>query len=125
MLLFIKESSLILRTLPHAHAGENILVDSTGRKLCIADLGASAQLASHSTSTGEFQKMVGTVVFMAPEVVRGEKGYGRKCDVWSIGCILIQMATAKLPWDCTDMSNFHLICKVRQQQAQYLLKPII
>jgi serine/threonine protein kinase len=59
--------------------------------------------------------MEGTVVFMAPEVVRGggQKGYGRKCDVWSIGCILIQMATAKLPWVCNEMSNFHLIYKVR------------
>ena len=26
-------------------------------------------------------------------------GYGRKCDIWSIGCVIIQMATAKLPWE--------------------------
>ena len=97
-----------------SHVGGNILVDSTGRKLRIADFGASARLASHTTDTGEFQKMEGTVVFMAPEVVRGgPEGYGRKCDVWSIGCVLIQMVTAKLPWNCDpSMSNFQLIYKV-------------
>ena len=63
--------------------------------------------------------MEGTVAFMAPEVVRGGTeegvGYGRKCDVWSIGCVLIQMATAKPPWAGTyDMKNkFQLIFKVR------------
>lgn len=63
--------------------------------------------------------MEGTVAFMAPEVVRGGSeevtGYGRKCDVWSIGCVIIQMATAKPPWAGTyDSKNkFQLIFKVK------------
>ena len=58
------------------------------------------------------------MAFMAPEVVKGGTdesiGYGRKCDVWSIGCVLIQMATAKPPWIGTyDPKNkFQLIFKV-------------
>ena len=41
-------------------------------------------------------------------------GYGRKCDVWSIGCVIIQMATAKPPWvGAYDVSNkYQLIFKV-------------
>lgn len=62
--------------------------------------------------------MEGTVAFMAPEVVKGgtdeSSGYGRKCDVWSIGCVVIQMATAKPPWIGTyDPKNkFQLIFRV-------------
>ena len=93
-------------------------MDSTGRRLRIADFGAAARLATHTTGSGEFQNMEGTVAFMAPEVVKGGSdevtGYGRKCDVWSIGCVIIQMSTAKPPWAGTyDLKNkFQLIFKV-------------
>ena len=61
----------------------------------------------------------------SPQVVRGGSfddvgqslyvGYGRKCDVWSIGCVIIQMVTAKPPWvGSYDVSNkYQLIFKVR------------
>ena len=49
---------------------------------------------------------------MAPEVLRGES-YGRSCDIWSLGCCLIEMATAKPPWNALDVDNhLALIFKV-------------
>ncbi|KAF5960335.1 hypothetical protein HYC85_001544 [Camellia sinensis] len=39
----------------------------------------------------------GTPVFMAPEVVRGEK-QGFSADVWALGCTIIEMATGFHPW---------------------------
>lgn len=45
-----------------------MLLDSTGQRIRIADFGAAARLASHTTGQGEFQDMEGTVAFMAPEV---------------------------------------------------------
>ena len=49
--------------------GANILVDSTGQRVRIADLGAAARLAAHITEDDEFRNDVqGTVPFMAPEV---------------------------------------------------------
>lgn len=30
------------------------------------------------------------------QVLRGEN-YGRACDVWSVGCVIIEMATTKPP----------------------------
>jgi mitogen-activated protein kinase kinase kinase 1 len=85
--------------------GANLLVDSTGQTLRIGDFGASARLASQATGAGEFQgQLLGTIAFMAPEVLRGES-YGRACDVWSVGCVMIEISTTKPPWNATDVSN--------------------
>jgi mitogen-activated protein kinase kinase kinase 2 len=35
---------------------------------------------------------------MAPELLLKEKKYGRRVDVWSLGCVIIEMATAEHPW---------------------------
>lgn len=104
----------ILRGLAYLHdnhvlhrdlKGANLLVDSTGQRLRIGDFGAAARLASQTTGAGEFQgQLLGTIAFMAPEVLRGEN-YGRACDVWSVGCVIIEMATTKPPWNAKDISN--------------------
>ena len=39
---------------------------------------------------------------MAPEVIKQE-AYGRKIDIWSLGCVTIEMLTADHPWG--DMDN--------------------
>ena len=50
-------------------AGANILVDSSGQNIRIADFGAAARLATQLTGAGEFQgQLLGTIAFMAPEV---------------------------------------------------------
>lgn len=52
--------------------GANLLIDSTGQRLRIADFGAAARLASKGTGAGEFQgQLLGTIAFMAPEVRSG------------------------------------------------------
>ncbi|XP_045158733.2 mitogen-activated protein kinase kinase kinase 1-like [Mercenaria mercenaria] len=98
--------------------GANLLIDSTGQRLRIGDFGAAARLASRSTGAGEFQgQLLGTIAFMAPEVLRGEN-YGRACDVWSVGCCLIEMATTKPPWNAHDISNhLALIFKIANAQS--------
>ncbi|OWF34833.1 mitogen-activated protein kinase kinase kinase 1-like isoform X2 [Mizuhopecten yessoensis] len=97
--------------------GANLLVDSTGQRLRIGDFGAAARLASQATGAGEFQgQLLGTIAFMAPEVLRGEN-YGRACDIWSVGCCMIEMVTARPPWGAKDISNhLALIFKIATSQ---------
>lgn len=100
-LTYLHENHVLHRDLK----GANLLVDSTGQRVRIGDFGAAARLASQSTGAGEFQgQLLGTIAFMAPEVLRGES-YGRGCDVWSVGCNLIEMTTTKPPWNANDISN--------------------
>ncbi|ESL05373.1 hypothetical protein TRSC58_06980 [Trypanosoma rangeli SC58] len=51
--------------------------------------GGCAKVSDFGTAVfkhGELTNVKGTVAYMAPEVLLGEK-YGKACDVWSFGCI--------------------------------------
>ncbi|KAJ2000680.1 ATP binding, partial [Coemansia thaxteri] len=82
--------------------GANILVDETGT--CkISDFGvsrkvdhSSLQAAAHKKSGGG--KILGTVPFMAPEVARSSQ-YTAAADIWSLGCVVVQMWSGRGPWD--------------------------
>ena len=45
--------------------------------------------------------VTGTPFWMAPEVVIGQ-GCGKRSDVWSLGCTLVEMLTGKPPWSLND-----------------------
>ena len=70
----------------------------------LADFGASRQLGEHGTvvvsgqgSDAAVASLHGTPYFMAPEVVKQE-GSGRKADVWSLGCTVVEMLSGEAPW---------------------------
>jgi len=72
--------------------GANLLVDLNFH-VKLADFGCSKRsFVSQSFTT------IGSVPWMAPEVIQQQTGYGRKADIWSAGCTVIEMATAEKPW---------------------------
>ncbi|XP_037556995.1 mitogen-activated protein kinase kinase kinase 1-like isoform X2 [Dermacentor silvarum] len=113
-LAYLHENHILHRDLK----GANLLVDSTGQHLKIADFGSASRLQSKATLAGEFQgQLLGTIAFMAPEVLRGEN-YGRSCDIWSVGCVLIEMATNAHPWDnCNTLNHLALIYRISCAQS--------
>ena len=44
--------------------------------------------------------MKGSVFWMAPEVVHSvnERTYSGKVDIWSVGCVVLEMWTGTRPW---------------------------
>ena len=55
----------------------------------------------------------GTCYWMAPEMISAgpEVGYNSKVDIWSVGCIVFEMWTARRPW-YKEMSLWQVIQKV-------------
>ena len=89
----------------------NILLDSKGNAK-LTDFGCSKQIAltfSDSSSNGEFcSSLKGTIPWCAPEVICLKK-YGKKADIWSLGCTIIEM-TGNYPWP--KMDNVYQIMNI-------------
>ncbi len=81
--------------------GANILIEKDGT-IKLADFGASQEFDGEGTS--ETTTIRGTPYFMAPEVLKLCK-YGRKGDIWAVGCTIIQMLTAEVPWKKYNMKT--------------------
>ncbi|NXH77343.1 M3K19 kinase, partial [Hydrobates tethys] len=83
--------------------GNNVMLMPNG-VVKLIDFGCARRLAwvSLSGTHSEMLKSVhGTPYWMAPEVIN-ESGYGRKSDIWSVGCTVFEMATGKPPLASMD-----------------------
>lgn len=75
--------------------GANILVGLDCR-VKLSDFGCSKRTADTLSMS-----LRGSIPWMAPEVIQ-QTGYGRRSDIWSLGCVVIEMATARHPWGNFD-----------------------
>jgi mitogen-activated protein kinase kinase kinase len=76
---------------------DNILLDVDGT--CkISDFGISKKTDNiYGDDPGN--SMQGSVFWMAPEVIRPEgQGYSAKIDIWSLGCVVLEMFAGRRPW---------------------------
>jgi len=89
---FLHENQAVHRDIK----GANVLVAHNGI-LKIADFGATMMLSGQATMTEDGKQIQGTPYWMAPEVIKQE-AYGRKADIWSLGMTVLEMSTAKHPW---------------------------
>lgn len=73
---------------------DNILVATDG-KIKLADFGYATQLTSESENR---ISKVGTVCWMAPEMIRSKMKYNYKVDVWSFGIFVVELAQGEPPY---------------------------
>jgi len=91
--------------------GANILVDN---KSCvkISDFGISKKVedsmlgGSNKAHRPSFQ---GSAFWMAPEVVK-QTSYTAKADIWSLGCLCVEMLTGEHPW--ANLTQMQAIFKI-------------
>ncbi|GAM86449.1 hypothetical protein ANO11243_044630 [Dothideomycetidae sp. 11243] len=86
---------------------DNILLDTDGT--CkISDFGISKK-SRNPYNNDISNSMQGSVFWMAPEVIRAQsqaggdadahnQGYSAKVDIWSLGCVVLEMFAGNRPW---------------------------
>ena len=88
----------------------NVLVNSSGKiKLC--DFGVSGELINSIANT-----FVGTSTYMSPERIQGA-AYSVKGDIWSLGLMLVELATGKFPFGSAKMSVLDLLQLIVREPA--------
>ncbi len=109
----IRYGTQIADALAHAHEhgivhrdlkSQNVVITPEGRAK-VLDFGLAARMpqadAEAVTKTQEALPhagmLVGTLAYMAPEVLRGETATARS-DIWALGVLLYEMASGRLPF---------------------------
>jgi mitogen-activated protein kinase kinase kinase len=61
-------------------------------------------LVAAEAGAGKANKsMTGTPMYMSPELIKGENpGRDGAVDIWSLGCVILEMATGRRPWASLD-----------------------
>jgi serine/threonine-protein kinase len=75
---------------------ENIMVDAEDN-IKLIDFGIAGDAAARRLTYANFTATLGTPNYISPEQVQGKRGDGRS-DIYSIGVILYEMLSGKLPF---------------------------
>jgi eukaryotic-like serine/threonine-protein kinase len=76
---------------------ENIMVDDNDN-IKLIDFGIASDSAARRLTYANFTATLGTPNYISPEQVKGKRGDGRS-DIYSMGVILYEMRTGKLPFN--------------------------
>lgn len=81
--------------------------------LKLADFGTAKIIKSNKTlartrggAHAKMEGLEGTPMYMAPEMIKNQRtGKLGACDIWGLGCIVLQMITGRKPWSFLDFDN--------------------
>ncbi|KAF9242128.1 Pkinase-domain-containing protein [Melanogaster broomeanus] len=92
--------------------GANILVDNKGG-IKISDFGISKKVDGNLLTGKRMNRpsLQGSVFWMAPEVVQ-QKAHTGAADIWSVGCLVVEMLTGEHPW--AQLTQMQAIFKIGQ-----------
>ena len=91
---------------------ENILLDEKGH-VKLTDFGLSKMLEADDEKA---YTICGTPQYLAPEVLL-KKGYDKAVDWWSLGCVMFEMLSGKIPF--TIKRGVKLNSKIYEKSVEY------
>ncbi|RME18295.1 MAG: serine/threonine protein kinase [Bdellovibrio sp.] len=106
----LHEKGIIHRDLkPH-----NVIIQRNGTSK-IVDFGI-AKVMEETVSSNKKEKVIGSVYYLAPEVLRG-KPANFQSDIWSLGVVLYEMLTFERPF--IGGSQEEIIKKVKREELKF------
>ena len=110
-LKYLHENNILHRDLKPS----NILL-SAKNEIKIGDFGLARIFSNSSNAIKRYTNQVVTICYRAPELLLGETNYSTEVDIWSLGCILLELLTKKTAFyfkdDKDGKATFALICKL-------------
>ncbi|ETN47032.1 uncharacterized protein HMPREF1541_01222 [Cyphellophora europaea CBS 101466] len=110
---------------------ENCLLDAEGH-LLLTDFGLSKVAVEDASTPGGSRCNslgVGTIEYMAPEIIRGSEdssygpGYGKACDWWSLGAMACDLMTGKPPFGGGNWTKIQQNIMHQKLNLPYFLSP--
>ena len=110
---------------------ENCLLDAEGH-LLLTDFGLSKVAVEDASTPGGSRCNslgVGTIEYMAPEIIRGSDessqgpGYGKACDWWSLGAMACDLMTGKPPFGGGNWTKIQQNIMHQKLSLPYFLSP--
>jgi TPR repeat protein/serine/threonine protein kinase len=107
----------LARGLAHAHSKgvihrdlkpSNVMLRPTGEPI-IMDFGLARQVQSEDQRLTRIGSTMGTPIYMSPEQARGDRDQTGSGDIYSLGIILYEVLTGKVPF---EGSNFEILSKI-------------
>lgn len=98
---------------------ENVMLTRSGH-VKLTDFGTTQEVANAYQPGASTAPCVGTRYFMAPEMIRGE-GYCSKADVWSSGCLLLELANRQVPY--SELRSLRALLRIASVGAAPLKHP--
>eukprot|EP01060_Flectonema_neradi_P017436 TRINITY_DN24323_c0_g1_i1.p1 TRINITY_DN24323_c0_g1~~TRINITY_DN24323_c0_g1_i1.p1 ORF type:complete len:713 (+),score=92.16 TRINITY_DN24323_c0_g1_i1:36-2174(+) len=115
-LAYLHANSILHRDIKCA----NLLLTVEG-SVKLADFGSCKYLSGASRKVSD---MHGTPLWMAPEVLReSSEGATFASDIWSTGCTVMEMLTAKTPWSHYRSNNVEMLQLICDPDSQLELPP--
>jgi serine/threonine protein kinase len=72
----------------------------------LSDFGSFHRMETSQTVDDMVSTLKGSIMYMAPEAAQ-QSSPSRKSDIWSLGCVVLEMTTGEKPWSELQFDNLY------------------